>query len=261
MCPGTDRTMMTKPTRVVVPIDDMDAESWHVAAGYAQEIALRTEPPVSELVLLTHSKAQLRGTSLEGHIGSGAAKALAAGRAADLGSGMALRHETLQTLRYPARAVVIIAFYADDRMLEFVDGLSRIAGVVAVPDLGDAGKLWRERWAPIVHGQANEPAAAPLIDDPVVVKALEVLSAISNLAHSVMHPRDKEHANETLRILRAKGHALDGGKIKSWAIRNDWKPGAAQELGNLATRVAGLKGKPSLAGFHDPQGRYARWQG
>lgn len=251
---------MTNPTRVVVPIDDMEAESWDVAVGYAREIARRSKPPVTDIVLLTHTKGQLRGTSLENHIGSAAAKALSAGRRVGLGDEWALRHETLQTLRFSAPRAVIIAFYADDRMLEFIDGLTGVVGVIAIPDIGGAGKLWRERWSPLVHGELIQPPVAPLISDTVLVNALQALSAISNLSHSVMHPRDKMHANETLRILRAKEHTLDAVAIKSWAIRNGWKPGAAQELGNLAGRVANLKGKPSLAGFHDPEGRYDRWK-
>ena len=157
-----------------------------------------------------------------------------------------------------ARGAVIVAFYADNKMLEKLDGIDGLVGIVAVPDLASDIDQWVARWNPMVHGQ---PASAPttLISDPVVEKALASLSSWINLSHGIMNPRDKGHADEMLRILRAKGHTFEPDKMKSWAIRNGWKPGAADELATLATRIGALKSKPSLSAYHDPDGRYGRW--
>lgn len=251
---------MPSPVRVIVPTDSREVESWHVAAACAQAILQHDQSSVPVVILLTHTKQQLRHSSLETFIGSPAAKSLDAGRKVSLGDGVELRHATMQTLRYSAGRAVIIAFYADDKMLDFVDGLSDVAGVVAVPDLPDSASLWSERWNPIVHGRKEQPTATALISDPVVEKALGAVTRMSNTSYSVMHPRDKDHANQTFRILRAKGHTLDAKAIKSWAIQNGWKPKAADELSAVAAKIVKLKNKPSLVGFHDPTGRYDRWK-
>ena len=154
---------------------------------------------------------------------------------------------------------MVIAYYADEAMLETLDGIDSITGIVAVPDLPGRIDGWVARWNPVVHGEPQPKASAPLITDSVIEHALAALSRGVNLSHSVMNPRDKGYADETLRILRAKGHALEPQTIKSWAIQNGWKPGAADELAKLASRIGGMKTKPSLTSFHNPQGKYESW--
>jgi hypothetical protein len=61
-------------------------------------------------------------------------------------------------------------------------------------------------------------------------------------------------------FLRAKGHSAPPDRIKSWAVREGWKPEAADELATLAKRIFALKAKPSLSAIHDPDGRYACWK-
>ena len=250
---------MTPPTRVLVPIDDSDLQSLHVALAYARHLAGNASPKTNKVILLTHTKGQLQSTSLESHLGAQATKALAANRPVQLGDGLVLHHATMQTLRYSANNAVIVIFYAEDKILDFVDGLSGVAGIVAVPWPVDGARNWTDRWTPRIHGQAAQ-APAQLLTDPVIEQALRSFSRIANRAHDMMHPRDKQHVEEILRILRAKGHSAPADRIKSWAVREGWKPGAADELAKLAGRIFALKTKPSLAAFHDPEGRYARWQ-
>ena len=245
--------------RVVVPVDSMDVTSWQLAAAYAKKIASETSPRANDIVLLTHTKNQLDHTSLAGHLGPGASKALSKGMKFNLGDGTALRHVTLRTLGYSARNSVVIAFYADEAMLETLDGKPGIAGIVAVPEFDGDIDQWIKRWNPVVHGATREDTK-PLIDDPVIVAALESVTAMSNTSYDVLHPRDKEHADGVFRILRAKGHVLDPDAIKSWAIRKGWKPGGADELSKVAAKVVKLKNKPSLGALHDPHGRYGRWR-
>jgi hypothetical protein len=237
----------------------MDVTSWQLAAAYAKKIAIETSPRATEIVLLTHTKSQLDHTSLAGHLGPGASKALSKGMRFSLDGGVTLCHATLRTFGYSARNSVVIAFYADEAMLETLDGKPGVAGIVAVPEFDGDIDQWINRWNPVVHGAKRE-ATKPLIDDPVIVKALESLTAISNISYDVLHPRDKEHADGVFRILRAKGHILDREAIKSWAIRKGWKPGGADELSKVAAKVVKLKNKPSLGTLHDPHGRYERWR-
>lgn len=249
---------MSHPIRVVVPIDCHDPSAWATALAYAQAIGAKAQPPASEYILLTHTKQQLSQTSLGNHIGEGNAKALLANKNIGVSGGGYLRHATLQTLRSLAQPSVIIAYFAEDKMMETVDGLAGFIGVVVVPEFSGEVDTWSARWTPVVHGQQST-APVRLISDTVVEKALQCLSGSVNLSHAVMNPRDKEHANETLRILRAKGHTFEPDKIKSWAIKNGWKPMAADELAKLAAKIQALKSKPPIREFHNAGGKYQHW--
>lgn len=44
------------------------------------------------------------------------------------------------------------------------------------------------------------------------------------------HCRDKSYADGRLCILRAKSETFEPEKMKSWANKSSWKPGAADEL-------------------------------
>jgi hypothetical protein len=247
---------MSAPTRVLVPIDSHANEAFQTALAYADAICQKSG--ASDIILLTHTKHQLNHTSLSRFLGEKTIRALAKGPLS-LQTGVRLHIETMRTIRLPARKSVIIIYYAATDILDLVDGLKNIAGVVAVPDLPGTGDEWARRWGVIVHGQEQQ-AAPPLIDGPVVVRALESLTSMVNLSTGLGHPRDKDRANETLRILRAKGHADPTPHIKSWAIRQGWRPEGAAALEALSRKVWGLKGKPRLADFYNVHERYARWQ-
>jgi hypothetical protein len=243
--------------RILIPLDSQDKRTFGLALAYAEKIA--TAAGVSDVILLTHTRGQLDGTGLSDFLGAAASKALSKGTAANLSWGGKLHAETMKTLHYQARNAVVIAYYADEALLDFVDGLHSVAGTVAVPWVPGEADGWATRWNAHVHGQEKQPPGV-LIDDPVVVRALETLTTMINLSTGLGHPRDKQMANEILRILRAKGHPDPSGAIKSWAIRHNWSPTAASDLEALAKKVWSLKARPSLSAFHDPDGRYDRWK-
>lgn len=249
---------MRAPKRVVIPIDSEEPASWELARAYAEKMLELSEVRSSEVILLTHTKQQLRHTSLGSHIGEGAVKALLKNQTLSMPSSARLRHETIKTIGTFVRGAVVIVFYADEELLELVDGLDGIAGVVVVPWIPGDVDNWIARWNPIVHGKP-QTEAADLLSDKTVERALTSVTRMINLAHGVLHPRDKQYADDVLRILRAKGHMLKAETIKSWAISKGWKPDAASELAKLANRIANLKSKPSISKIHDPHGRYERW--
>lgn len=247
---------MVEIDRVLVPIDSQSDEAVQTAFGYAKAICEKTGS--TDVILLTHTKHQLDHTSLSRALGSRAVGSLRKGPIA-LTPGIKLHAETMRTLRWPARNSVIVVYYAETSILDLADGTRNVAGVVAVPDIPGEADSWAKRWGVIVHGQKREPPV-PLIEDEVVVRALSGLTRMVNLSTGLGHPRDKQHADEVLRILRAKGHSDPTPNIRSWAIRNGWRPDDAVKLEELSRKIWALKGKPSLASFHNPSERYARWR-
>lgn len=250
---------MTTPNtlRVLIPLDSHEQATFQTALAYASAICERAGSDIRDVVLLVHTKGQLDSTSLGGFLGKANLKALNAG-AVPLPGDLRLTLETVKARLMLARRSVIIAYYADKKLLDVADGVRNAAGVVAVPWVPGEADDWAARWGARVHGE--EPRAqAALIEDPVVVRALEALTNVINLSTGLIHPSDKSRADETLRILRAKGHPDPTPGIKSWAIRQGWKPDYAGALETLSHRIWGLKGKPSIAAIPGASERYARW--
>ena len=244
--------------RILIPIDSHNQEAWEYALAYANKIS-ETTGKKNDVVLLVHTKQQLNHTDLAHHIGTRAAKALSSGKSISLQSGSVLRFATLRTLGRTLNNTVIIAYFADDKMLENVDDRMGLVGIVAVPDLPGDADQWSARWSPIVHGEQKREAAA-LIDDPVVESALQSLTQMVNLSTGLGNPRDKDMADEILRILRYKNHQLEPTKLRSWAIQNGWKSDGARDLEKLARKIWALKNKPSMAKIYNWKERHARWQ-
>lgn len=132
---------MTTPARVLIPVDAHDAEAFRLALGYAQKIC--ETAGVQDVILLTHTKGQLEHTSLSRFLGPAVIKGLSKGPVT-LPWGGRLCAETMKTLHYTARKAVVIVYYAEPKILDFVDGLDSVTGVVAVPDIpGEGGFLGR----------------------------------------------------------------------------------------------------------------------
>ena len=253
---------MTDPVRVLVPLDSQAPETVQYAFTYAKKIAEKSATPL-DVVLLTHTKAQPGFMHLDAVLGARGSKALSKG-AVQLPWGGSLRSETLQTIKSSVigpKPAIVIVYFAEAKILDFVDGLKNLEGLIVVPDLPGGAKAWAERWSPATHGQAQRAAPAVLISDPVVVQALTSLSKMVNLSTGLLNPRDKDYADEVLRILRAKGHSDPSGQIKSWAIQNGWRPDGATALEALSRKVWSLQRAPSTRGYHNVEGRYARWSG
>jgi hypothetical protein len=246
--------------RIFLPVDGYDEISWPLALQCAEQINGAHSPAIRDVVLLLHQQSILDHSTLAGFLGISHAKALRAGKSLGLPSGATLRLETKKTIRHFGRPTTIIAFYADDAILEIVDGLKKVAGVVAVEDLKGSAAEWKARWSPTVPGEAAKPPVE-LIGDLVIVEALKSLSMLINKGNGLLISRDQDWAKDVLRILRAKGHTADPNALKSWAIKNGWTPGAAGDLAKLAKKTFDMKTKPSLANIANANERYDRWCG
>jgi hypothetical protein len=250
--------MTSSVIRVHLPLNSTDPKTWQDALAFAEAVVQKLGPPAKEVILLTHTKHQLKGTTLAGVLGPSRLKALEKAGTLQLGANATLRTQTLNTLGSTAKDAVILACYADDAMMTKIDGLPGVIGVVAVPEFPDDIKRWVERWNPIDPTQAAKPAVV-LIADTRVEKAMESLTKQMNLSNGLLTPPYKEKVDEVLRILFARGHTTDTTKLESWAIKNGWRPTMAAELRAMANKVFGLASKPSLAKFINVQAKYDSW--
>ena len=243
--------------RVLIPLDSQDETTFQTALAYAEAICEKAGASVQDIALLIQGKGQLEHTNLGGFLGPATIKALSRGPVS-LPGGRRLSLETLTKRPFLTRPSVIIAYYANAKLLEAADALRNVNGVVAVPWVPGEADSWVERWGATIHGE-DARAAAPLIDDPVIVRALENLTHVINLSTGLIHPSDKARADETLRVLRAKGHLDPTTEIRSWAIRNGWKPNHAVALETMAKRIWAMKTKPVLSKIPGASESYSRW--
>ncbi len=249
---------MSNISRIVLPLDSHDPDTWRHAFQYARELHHKAELNVKDIVLLVHTKAQLDGTSLSEVLEASKLSAVAKGPL-PLGPDKLFCAETPRTLKNLTRRSVLLVCYADLKLLDFADGLINVAGVVVVPAHQGASDVWVTRWDALVHGQSPQAPSA-LIPDTVVVRALLSVTRMVNLSTNLSNDSDKKIAEETLRILRARGHETPAPNIKSWAIRHNWKPKGADALEALAKKVWSSQEKPSLRSIENANERYASWQ-
>jgi hypothetical protein len=245
--------------RILIPADDQDTVAIRVALTYAVDICQKSNGAVKDAILFLPGKDLVGSSTLTTVIGNANAKTLAKGNPLLLATGVQVLLHTPKTLGNIVSPSVLIAVYADQQMMDLVDTKHNLLAIVAVPHLHDALDQWNSTWTPTVHGEATR-APQQLIDDPVFEQALVALSGGINLSNALLNPRDKDHAETTLRILRANGHAQDPTQIRSWAIRHRWHPKAADELRQLAIKVQSLKGKPKLADAEQAARSYAFWR-
>ncbi|MDO9479450.1 MAG: hypothetical protein U1D69_09170 [Polynucleobacter sp.] len=248
-----------KTIRVLIPGDTQNEEDILLAIQYADKICELKQGTVQEATLFAPGKESVRYTTISTAIGEKNAKKLHDGGVVLLPTGIPMRLETIRTLRWISKPSILISVYSDQKMLDQVDSLANIVGIVAIPHAPDALQQWESTWSPTVHGQPEQPTSK-LIADPILEQALLSLTRSVNLSHGVLHPSDKESSENTLRILRVHGHSDEPQKIRSWAIQNGWQPRAADELGKLANKIFSLKSKPRLKNSEVAQKTYDYWR-
>lgn len=246
-------------TRILVPCDELDAETLGIALGYAKSICENDAMAVEEVILFAPTKQQVKHTSLATALGESLSRSLHDGHSVTLPFGIPMRLETIKTLRWLGKNSVVVCAYADPKMLDQIDVQVKLKGVVAIPYAPGVLDQWQRTWSTHVHGSPPQ-SVQPLITDPLVEQALVSLTGSINLSHSVLNPRDKEHAERTLKILRIKNHAEDPKNMRAWAVRNGWQPKAADELEKLAWKIASLKSRPRVGRPEDLERLYQYWK-
>lgn len=117
---------------------------------------------------------------------------------------------------------------------------------------------WKGRWSPEYNGKVVEGEGV-LIEDAVIVEALQQLFLILNKNNPCLMAADKEWARDTLYILWAKGHSVEPQAIKSWAIKDGWALGVANDLARIAKTTFNSKSTANLSIVSNAEERYRRW--
>lgn len=73
--------------------------------------------------------------------------------------------------------------------------------------------------------------------NPILTKAIESLSAVTNTATGLAHPLDGSRAKELFKALHAHGVLLSYADVYALAIANAWPERHAKSLAELAQKI------------------------
>lgn len=248
-----------KTKRILVPGDDLDYEAIGNAIGLGVELSKQEANEVDGVIIFIPTKAQIRHSSLETVLGEKLASSLYKGDEVKLHSNVTLRTETIRTFRPTYKKYIVIVVYGDEKMMDQVDAMSNLHSIIAVPHIPNALDGWIKTWSPRILGEDVASKENKIIDDAIIESALSSLTNSINLSHSILNPRDKEHANNTIRILRRNKHVQDSSNVRAWAVKNGWHPRAAGELEKLWVKIYNLKNTPKIKDSTQAKSSYEYW--
>lgn len=130
---------------------------------------------------------------------------------------------------------MVIGVYLSPKDQDVLDSVSSAKALVLLPWTEADGKTWLSTWNPTVLGKSTWQVQQTAFPQDVEDALLNLTRRI-NLSTGLSHPLDKKAAQETLASIKSRGHQLDPDDIRKWALRNNWQPADAVDLGKLAVR-------------------------
>ena len=244
--------------RVLVPGDDLDNEAIAQAISLGIELSKKSAAEIDGVVIFVPTKGNIKHSSLEAVLGEKITNTLYKSDEVKLHSDITLRIETIRTFKAAYKKYIVVVIYADAKMMDQVDAMPNLHTIIAVPHISGALEAWSKTWAPNTLGEDSNTDNT-IIADAIIVSALSSLTSSINLSGSILHPRDKEHADNTVRILRRNNHSEEPSNVRAWAIKNGWNPKAADELKKIWDKIYKLKSKPSIKDTIQAKKSYEYW--
>jgi hypothetical protein len=130
--------------------------------------------------------------------------------------------------------------WANDAMVASTEEC-RPPAICAIPWAEDDLAEWKRAHDPIDVRTGEPLGEAPVELTPLVTQALRSLTTIVNQSTGIHHPSDAQHARQLLKALYIVGEPLDESEIRTWAIAHGWEPRHADNLGELAAKIAAGK--------------------
>ena len=179
--------------RYLIPAYGPEIEPVRKAFRLAVELSQQLDSQV-EVVMVTPVK-NLRETAIEIVIGKEYTKALEKGQKVRLCENALIGFESERTLNEYRSYGILIAFYPNKRLLDKIDSIRDLEHIIVVPWTMESIENWAGTWAPVVIGD-SKPQKQIVMDNPVVVEAMKLLTDTINLSSGLNHPSevgDREH--------------------------------------------------------------------
>ena len=201
---------------------------------------------IVEVVLLTPSK-NLTGSSFEQVVGNKVVKELEKGNSIKLTDSVSIKMESERTINVYSTHPIVIALYANQKMLDKIDSLSGTLHAIIVPWTMIEVQDWIGTWRPMVIGERVAQTEIK-ITNPVVEEAMKMLTGSVNLSTGLNHPSDKAAAVELFRLLYNGREEFDPTSIRAWALLHGWNPKGADQIRDVAEAI--INRRPIRGGTH-----------
>ena len=219
-------------SRYVVPVDYSRVEYLKTALALAAELHKKLGC-IGEIILFVPHKGMVERTTLADAIGTSVIKGLKKNRTVPLKRTCNMKLESMGTIKRNRNAEIIVGIYAHQKMLDEIDGLFNVKGVIVAPSKMDDLTQWIRTWNPEIVGQEPTPPEK-LIENPVIEKALKAITGHINLSTGLTYPSDHDYAVGLLKCVHKHFGLEPPNSIRAWAIRNRWSPDAANKLAGIA---------------------------
>ena len=147
----------------------------------------------------------------------------------------------------------VLAPWANAKVIECLGRWSeRITSVCVLKWIEEDNQDWLTAHEAIDVTAPNRVPPSPMIDDGVVLGALEDVTGMVNLATGLTHPQDRLFAISRLEYLKRWNHELVTGAIVSWALANGWTEEGAYALREIIDRLNAGRTLGTFVGFGSP---------
>lgn len=215
-------------------IENHGPDSDAIKTAFAGAFAVCVQNGITSITLLVPAKGAFPTTVVGTFLGADVTKALCKGETVKV-DGLTMDLESPKTFSPFKSYGMVIGVYLSQKDQNVLDSVSSAKAIVLLPWTEDDGKTWLSTWNPTVLGkstwQAQQTAFPQDVED-----ALLSLTRRINLSTGLSHPSDKKAAQETLSGIKRRGHRMDPDDVRKWALRNNWQPDDAEDLGKLAAR-------------------------
>lgn len=189
---------------------------------------------INTIHLIVPAKSAFSGNVVSEVLGDGATKELLKGNMVAVKEGISLKLESPDTLRNSTAVRIALAAYLGTRDIRIADGLSNLQSIIFLPWISEEGEGWQQNWNAKVVGEQLPENELNL--HPELEQKLKNLTGHINRSTGLGHPLDLKAAKEMFSFLVANSIPFEPSKIRSWALRNGWRPDFAEDLYELAAR-------------------------
>lgn len=184
--------------------------------------------------LIVPAKSSFSGTVISDLFTKAATSSLLKGDVVSLKDGVSIKLESPDTAKKLNNISVAFAAYISGKDMRSVDSLNNVNGIVFLPWISEVGEGWQQSWRAEVFGEKLPEDELNL--HPDLEAALNSLTTRINLSTGFSHPSDLNAAKEMFRTLNDGAIPYEPSDMRSWALRNGWRPDFAEDLYELAQK-------------------------
>ncbi len=128
----------------------------------------------------------------------------------------------------------VLALWPTKKLLDKIDDLSGVMGVLVIPLGGNEVEFWKNRWnADELGSESSEKGK--LIKNPIVEEALKLLTSSVNRSNRSLHPSDKKMVMTKFKELKKNDIVLEPDIIQTWLVaKGKWPTALADEAKKIA---------------------------